>query len=279
MEVDATLDHAGGLEKYHRDDQWRAGIQQHFDWTVGRMAEATHRQGVPLILCTPASDLVGTPPLKTELLKSLRESDLFAFERNWQAAREARLDPQQRLDAAKRCLQIDDRHAGAQFVAGRLLYEQGNRSAAKRHLAAARDFDVCPLRATSEMIQSVRTVAEQHQLPLLDTIALLDRRTHDGQRFPDQIPDPEFFIDHVHPTIAGHQAIGAALAQQFVRLGWIKESPEVSRRYQTLAQQHLDRLGEAYYARGKQRLEGLRRWTTGRAAELGITDDPNSQGR
>ena len=277
MEVDATLDHVGGLEKYHRDDEWRAGIQQHFDWTVGRMAARTQRQGVPLILCTPASDLVGTPPLKTEMLKSLRESDLFAFERSWQAARDPKLDPQQRLDAAQRCLQIDDRHAGAQFVAGRLLYEQGDRSAAKRHLTTVRDFDVCPLRATSEMIHSVRIVAEQYQLPLVDTIDLLDRRTYDGQRIPDQIPDPESFIDHVHPTIAGHQVIGAALAEQFVRLGWINESPEARRRYEKLARQHLDTLGEAYYARGKQRLEGLRRWATGRAAELGMADDPNSE--
>ena len=50
-EVDATLDHAGGLERYHRDALWRSGVEQHFDWTLRKMVDATKRAGVPLMLC------------------------------------------------------------------------------------------------------------------------------------------------------------------------------------------------------------------------------------
>ncbi len=277
MEVDARLDHADGLQQYHRDLAWRDQIQQHFDWTLRRMVDAASRAGVPLILCTPASDLVGTPPIKSEMLSTLGDAQAQEFTENWQRARDPDLDLRQRLDSARRCLVIDNQHCGAHFVVGRLLLEQGKVSAAKPHLIAARDFDVCPLRATTAMIDSVKMICQQNDIRLVDTITLLDQRSHDGRRVPDQIADPEFFIDHVHPTIAGHQIIGTALAEHFQRLGWIKNTVEATARYESLAQKHLNSLGESYYARGTQRLEGLRRWTTGRVGELGIDSLPETQ--
>ena len=41
----------------------------------------------------------------------------------------------------------------------------------------------------------------------------------------------------------------------------------IEKRYQALSQQHLATLSEAYYARGKQRLKGLRRWAAGRVGQ------------
>ena len=40
-----------------------------------------------------------------------------------------------------------------------------------------------------------------------------------------------------------------------------------AQRFEALAQQHLAGLGEAYYVRGRQRLEGLRRWAAGRVGQ------------
>jgi lysophospholipase L1-like esterase len=273
MEVTAKLDHPGGLADYRRDEDWRRGVEQHFAWTLQRMVAAARAADVPLLLCLPASDLVNTPPLTIELASGLRDSDRETFQTRWQRARDEHFSAQQRIDAARECLAIDPQHAGAHYIAGRLLYAQGNTTAAKQHLQDARDFDVCPLRATGPIVSSVRSIARQYQLPLIDTAALLDQRSSDGKRIPDSIADPEFFIDHVHPTIAGHQVIAAALADEFERLGWVAADTAAQQRYQQLVQAHLATLGEAYYARGRQRLAGLRRWATGRAGELGI-DDP-----
>jgi lysophospholipase L1-like esterase len=272
MEVNARLDHVGGLEDYHRDEDWRRGVEQHFAWTLQRMVAAARAADVPLLLCLPASDLVNTPPLKIELAGGLGDSDSETFQTRWQRARDEQLTSQQRIDAALECLAIDPEHAGAHYIAGRLLYEQGNTTAAKEHLQDARDFDVCPLRATAPIVSSVKSIAQQYQLPLIDTIVLLDQRSSGGKRIPDSIADPELFIDHVHPTIAGHQIIAAALADQFERLGWVAADTATQQRYQQLVQEHLATLGEAYYARGRQRLAGLRRWATGRAGELGIEE-------
>ena len=41
----------------------------------------------------------------------------------------------------------------------------------------------------------------------------------------------------------------------------------LERRSEALTQQQLATLSEAYYGRGKQRLEGLRRWAAGRTGQ------------
>jgi hypothetical protein len=173
-----------------------------------------------------------------------------------------------RLSASREYLSIDPQHAGVNYVAGRLHYERGNAESAGDHLRAARDFDVCPLRATSPIMQAVVETAQRNEIALIHTPRLLDRRDWRGHRLPDGIVDPEWFVDHLHPTIAGHQLIAAEIASQLIRIGWIESSASSGPRYDALAKEHLDTLGEEYYARGKQRLEGLRRWAAGRAGQL-----------
>lgn len=273
-EVDARLDHAGGLDSYQRNEPWRRGVESHFRWTLDRMCQAADRVGVPLILCVPVGDLVQTPPFKTQTDPSLTAARLSEFNQAWQQACDAQRTPQQRLAASKQCLAIDAGHAGAHFLAGRILYQQGDNAGAKVHLSAARDLDVCPLRATGKIVDAVTAAAKQHNLRSVDTPQLLDQRNLQGQRIADGVADPELLVDHVHPTIAGHQMIAAALADQLQELGWIKLSDQAAARYDQLATEHLQSLGEAYYVRGKQRLRGLQKWAAGRAGEFGFkTDD------
>ena len=161
----------------------------------------------------------------------------------------------------------------AHYVAGLLRYQSGHTSQSLSHLKAARDHDVCPLRATTAMMESVRrqsVPARAPSLVVVDTPKLLDLRNRDGQRIPDGVPDPEYFLDHVHPTIAGHQAIAEEVAAEILALAWFEVSPRAGEVYRVKAETHLASLGEDYYARGKQRLAGLKRWVEGRAGELGV---------
>lgn len=135
-------------------------------------------------------------------------------------------------------------------------------------MIAARDADVCPLRAPTSIVETTRLVAKQNNVLLIDTPKLLDERNVQGDPVPDQISDPNRFVDHLHPSIAGHQKIAAALTGQFQDLGWIKLDQESEKRYEIESQRHMRELGEAYFVRGKQRLEGLRLWASGRAGQL-----------
>ena len=49
-------------------------------------------------------------------------------------------------------------------------------------------------------------------------------------------------------------------------------------RYENAVKEHLSKLDQDYYVRGKQRLEGLRLWTMGRAGQLAteMADDPSN---
>ena len=115
----------------------------------------------------------------------------------------------------------------------------------------------------------------QTGVPLIRTDQLFDRKDRSGNSVPDGIADPGLFVDHVHPTIAGHQQLAEAIFRQ---LGTVEtlavgtlEQP-VRQKYQSLVQSHLTTLDEAYFARGKQRLEGLRKWASGRAGQHGVSE-------
>ena len=262
-EVNARLDRSGGLESYRRDPVWRCGVESHFADKLQQMVDVAQRAGVPLILCTPASDVVNTPPFKSETLGDLDQPSRETFTVSWNALNDADQTIERRMELAKKCLQIDPNHAGANYVLGRLLLQHGDLEDARRHLLAARDHDVCPLRAPTTILQTVRRVAATGGVPLVDTVLLLDQRSVQGKHVADQIPDPERFVDHLHPSVVGHQMIAEAVADQLHRLGWGKRDTRADQAYEAAAREHLSGLGEDYFARGKQRLEGLRRWATG----------------
>lgn len=274
-EVDARLDHLGGLDRYVRDADWKAGVEHHFHETLRSMIEATQTADVPLILCVPSSDVVRTPPFKVSPILDPDSPKSAEFDSCWEKASDPDLDITRRLEACARCLELDPEHAGANYLAGRIQYDRGELDLAKPLLLQARDSDVCPLRATSAIQQSVASLADEYGIPLLRTDRLLDQRDHEGRRLVDGIADPEFFVDHLHPSIAGHQKIGEALAQELDRLEWIDLSDEAEQRYQAAAEKHLDSLSEAYFATGRQRLEGLKRWASGRAAKSLWDDQPS----
>ncbi|MGB7324703.1 MAG: SGNH/GDSL hydrolase family protein [Rubripirellula sp.] len=237
-EVDTRLDHIGGLDSYRNDPHWRSEVESQFNQSFSRMLRAAQVAKVPVIVCTPSSDLVKTPPFKSD-------------------STVARFD------------------ASLTYAAGRAKWEASEAAEAKRLLVLARNQDVCPLRATDAIVQSVHNICRDFETPMIDTDALLDMRNHLGAKVSDGIADPEFFVDHLHPTIAGHQRIAAAIAEKFAEQGWITISPSSQASFETTAAAHLSSLGESYYARGRQRLKGLRRWAAGRAA-LPIADDEKS---
>ncbi|MCG8648389.1 MAG: hypothetical protein MI861_01065 [Pirellulales bacterium] len=270
-EVDARLDHAGGLRNYRRDASWKQDVESHFAITLSEMVRAAEHAKVPLVVCVPSGELVNTPPFKIAARSDLDAALIDKFEAAWQQAIDPELSDEARLDACQRCLVIDPQHAGAHYIAGRLLYARGQAAGAAKHLYLARDHDVCPLRATSSIVAAVTMIESQESLGVIDTNTLWDQRNFRGEKLPDGIADPEFFIDHVHPTIAGHQRLANQVAQELEKLLGIGRDKRAGQSYRHRVRTHLGGLGEDYYARGKQRLEGLRRWASGRAGEVGLS--------
>ena len=262
-EVDALLDYSGGLNDYHREDPWREPVVSHFRWNLEQMIRACRERRVPLILVRPVTNLIDCPPFKFEIDSKLPAVQQSEFSERWDALRANRDGIRDPLDEVDYLLSIDPQHAGALYMKGHLLADQGNWEAAKRCFIAARDADVCPLRAITPIAEAVTELAERFELPLVDAEQLIsDLSEH-------QLPGSQWLVDHVHPTIEGHQRIGEAIAELCVQERLVMPTNSDWRTdRKTFYTEHLSSLGEAYFHRGKQRLEGLMLWTQGRAKKV-----------
>ena len=268
-ELRTRLDLVDGMKRYVRDDQWRRGVVEHFRLTLDRMIRMCADAQVPLLLCVPTSDIVNTPPIKTQLA-NLGDESRKEFKLRMDLARHDDASREERIKACQACLEIDPHHAGAHFIAGSMHWVNERSAKARFHLTAARDHDVCPLRATTPIIRSILQLADDHDLQLIDCDRLFDQTDSRLRPLPDGIPDPQRFSDHVHPTIAGHQEIAYAISDRLMELFGIPLTESSEEKYRVRLLEHLTSLDESYFARGKQRLEGLKNWAAGRAGKYRV---------
>jgi hypothetical protein len=136
-------------------------------------------------------------------------------------------------------------------------------------LTRAKDFDVCPLRAPTLIVETVSQLAARYHVPLLDAEQLFSERSEHG------IVGQTWLVDHIHPSVEGHQLLGEELAKLCFKYG-LAEAPvdDWLKRRRQLYEQHLQTLGEAYFYRGQQRLAGLMLWTQGRAKKVRAATPP-----
>ncbi|MFN3191162.1 MAG: hypothetical protein ACE361_11605 [Aureliella sp.] len=261
-EVDALLDYQGGLEAYQRDDAYDAGVVSHFAWNLRTIINECDQAAVPLVLVAPVRNILDCPPFKIQADPRLTDDQLDSVAQAWELARETE-DRELALDAARGVLKLDDRHSGALYLIGRDEYEKGNWEEAKRFLGQATDNDVCKLRAPMEIRSVVISLAEQMGVACLDAQSLFEGISRHG------IVGNAWLVDHIHPSVEGHQKLGEALTETILSAGMIGTEVSDWKADSRIAwRKHFDSLNEAYFERGNQRLEGLLRWTQGRAKKV-----------
>jgi len=280
-EVEEILDHSVGPASYVRDDALHAQVLKHYQFNLERMVDLARSCGARVIFVTPASNLRDCSPFKSETRADLADPD-------WQRwhdlyAQSQRLEREGRLDEALEVLaeaeQIDDRHAGLYFLKGRILFAKKRFTEAKQAFQRARDEDICPLRATTEMIQAVREVADRRGIPLIDYVAMIEDQS------PGHIPGKEFFLDHVHPTIEGHRMLALALLSRMAETNLVHLAPtwgeaaieRITRKIETS-------LDPEVHARALLNLSKVLAWAgktaeadrlVAEAAARGLSDDPD----
>jgi len=112
------------------------------------------------------------------------------------------------------------------------------------------------------MHETLLQVARDTNVPVVDIRGLFENRSRDG------IPGRQLLIDHVHPTIHGHQLISDSLIDAFVRQGVVELRGDWKREREQVYRKHLRSLDIVYFEAGKERLRGLQNWAAGRSRRM-----------
>jgi lysophospholipase L1-like esterase len=272
-EVKAKLDFDDGLESYHRDEIWRQGTIEHFGRNLQTMVRMSRSAGVPVILVNPVSNLKDSPPFKSEFGSDLSTSEIERVaELSEQAGKLGWDDAYGKIKLLEQAAEIDSRHAGLLYLIGKCYEHIGRLAEAKNWFVLAKEEDICPLRILEPMHQAILDVAARYRVPLVDAKALIAERTEDG------IPGSEWLLDHVHPSILGHQLIADSLCEAMENMKLVRRPQGWRAARNELWQHYLSSLNKAYYAHGIERLERLNKWSRRRApdpspAPSGSTED------
>ncbi|MBC8288743.1 MAG: SGNH/GDSL hydrolase family protein [Planctomycetes bacterium] len=258
--VQARLDFRNGLDAYVRDDEWRAGVVRHFEFNINRLLRTARRGTVPVLVVLPPSNLADTPPFKSLPREGITEHELAEHAALLEKARRLqKTDPHGAVAALQASLKIDDRQAAVHYQMARLQESLGQTSRARESFVLARDHDICPLRILSPMEESLKAAADSWRVPLLDAHTLLEKKTDDS------ILGNVWLVDHVHPSVHGHQQIALALIQKLTDEQLATVDDDWQSQAALAMRLHVDAIPDVYFLKGEQRLQNLRYWTRGLA--------------
>jgi lysophospholipase L1-like esterase len=261
-EVEALLDYRGGLEAYHHDEAWRAGVIAHFRFNLSRVIELAREAEVPLVLVNPVCNLADSPPFKSEHRADLSPAELARWEELFGQARGllrgALADRYRAIHLFEEACQIDPQFAGGYYNLGQCYEAVGDFDNARVALLAAKELDVCPLRILQPMQETIVDTAQQTGTPLVDAQSLFESRSRNG------IVGREWLVDHVHPSIEGHQLLADALTDKLVEMGLAAPDDDWPAKKAEQYRAHQDSLDPLYFIRGTERLKRLQGWAEGR---------------
>jgi len=226
-EVRTLLDSSVGLDAYSRDEALHERVLDHLRLNLDRMAGLARGVGSDLILVTPASELTDCRPFKSEHsagLPSERAAAIDALLAELDASDgEQRLSRPDTAEALAAAVRDDPGHALAWYQRGRSLLATGKPEQALTALQRARDEDIVPLRALSQVRDIVVAAAAGAGVPLLDWEAHLGALAR--EQSGAAVPGSSLFLDHVHMTVAGNEKLAIELIHSFSTMGLLQLSP------------------------------------------------------
>ncbi len=229
QEVTAILDRSAGLDLYHRDEEFSKGVVQHFAYNLRAMITLCRNAGVPVILVEPVSNLKDFSPFKSEHGPELTASEKADYraglDRGIELSTENRYE--ESLDLIQAAIAKDPLYAEAYYFKGRTLLGLARNAEARDNFIKARDLDVCPLRAISDIEDQFEKVAREEKATLVPFRQMLERRLSEtGDK--TGIPGNESLLDHVHLTIGLHQWLAELISDKMTELNLVHPSRKLT---------------------------------------------------
>jgi len=199
-----------------REREW---ITARFADDLRTMIDAGRAVGATVILDGLAQNVSDFPPgasrhrrgitaeERARWRAAIEQADAHIRAQEWAAALSA-------LDAARG---IDGEPAILHYLRGRCLQALGRYDEAQTEYQLASDTDAAPLGAPSEFDRTIADVARESGVQFVDLRTALMRSS------PHGLVGNALFFDYVHPTIAGHEAIAAVLADALGARGDVEQ--------------------------------------------------------
>jgi Flp pilus assembly protein TadD len=228
-ELNTILDHSAGLDLYRLEEEFSRGVVQHFSYNLGKMLRMCREAGVPVVLVEPASNLKDFSPFKSEHGAGLDATARVGVEKSLKGAaefieQEEFVKAQGLLDA---CVGTDPMYAMTHNLFGKALLGLGRNREALESFIRAKDLDVCPLRATSPILEVIRRNSGDAASFVRFPNLLVEMPVKGADC--TNILGNERFLDHVHPIIQGHQKLAESILQEIVRLGLVMPTRNLGR--------------------------------------------------
>jgi len=266
-EVSTILDESAGLERYSRQTLQREQTYAHYRYNLQRMVTMARERHVKIMFATLPANLKDFSPFKSQHREGLSEEEQEAWEEHFRAGTiaEARGLYQEALTAYQQCQRLDDQYAELAYRIGCCLYHLGHFELARQYLELARELDVCPLRAPAEINRIIRDVAAHYGVPVVDA------EKEFAGRCPQGVMDGTLLVDHVHPTVRGHQLIAELIVDLLEHQGWVAPGNAVSSEERMAAyEQVMHSLPADYYLEGVLNLAKVLGWAGKESEKLAL---------
>ncbi|MEW6752951.1 MAG: hypothetical protein AB1505_18520 [Candidatus Latescibacterota bacterium] len=190
----------------------REAAPAYLEANLGDMVEACRAHGVPLVVCTLASNDAGFAPAASAAPVA-GEARTGEWEAHLQAAaaalEEETVSGERAAATLGRLQEAEAIFAGSAWAAwlqGRALVALGRAGEAAAQFRRARDLDLMPWRAPGAHNQAVRRAAARPGAVLADVEAAF--REH----APPEGVGWELVVDHVHPSVRGQALLARTVA-------------------------------------------------------------------
>jgi tetratricopeptide (TPR) repeat protein len=185
------------------DARDKARVAARFENELARLIATIRGRGIPVLVATVPCNLRDWRPELSSTSADLSDPESAALRARLLEGR-AQLESgehERALETLTRAREIAPDFAETHYWLGKALESRARWREATVAYRAACDLDAFPIRRTSAINESIRRVAADAEVPLLDVDQLFAEQSEHG------LVGFELIEDYVHPTLRGHQLI------------------------------------------------------------------------
>jgi tetratricopeptide (TPR) repeat protein len=180
------------------DSSLREAAARNLESNLGASLSAAASYGIPVLVCTTASNEAGLAPIGEDDFSPLSGEKKQAAIAEFNAiVALVDTDPGAAVPRLQAFLKTCPQHASTTFHLGRSWAALGDTQAARTSFLAARDLDAMPWRPTSATEEAICRAARQHHMPLCDIASEFRNLS------PEGATSWALLDDHVHLSLRG----------------------------------------------------------------------------